>query len=304
MGTRIIDNSGADEAFVSMLMRIVSQENLKEFREYLSAGFGKRKIIEHNPTQNGIAYSSKDSIHVSMSEGRGGFDDFVRYWDKDGNPIGFNFQGKDYMFDKDKLPEHELESDKERQNVNIPLDSDLVQAITRAVAEKNNTEIYGAEILVIEPPVDGVAFAQKARGVTALARKDSDAVEKSVWFDAVRLYDANGAFLGMQVTDDNLFNQYDVADSGLVKVDAKTTEMIKKANKKLEPVRDENGTITGLNVIAMSKKQQFERGQSLIEEQMLRNVPENSELAKYLEQYPDAKVTRNSLGWKIGRAHV
>ncbi len=301
MTTRIIDNSGADKIFVES-MYANSKVSLEEFRNGIKERIVPRKleIIEINPPQDGIAYIGKDFMHLSMSEGRGGFFNFERYWDKDGNQIGFGYKGQKYMFDKEKLPERgqEINVAPQVNKAYVPLESELVRAMTRAVGENNNMEIYGTEVLAIEPAIDGVAFMQKARGVAALAQKDSNVVEKSVWFDVVRLYDAKGAFLGMQVTDDNLFNKYDVANSGLVKADAKTMEMIKNANKKLEAVRDVNGSIVGFDLITMSKRQQFERGQARVTEIMAPNVPENSELAKYLEQYPEAILTPDrKWGW-------
>ncbi len=303
MTTRIIDNSDAKKVFVNILMKRLPKENLEEFRKALKTRIVvnnlKGEILEFNPPKDGVAYSSKDFMHVSMTGGRGGFCLFERYWDKDGNPIGFSYEGQKYMFDKNKMPEQgqEIGDQSQPDKANVALNSDLVQAMTKAVAENDNMEIYGTEVLAIEPAIDGVAFVQKARGVAALARNGSDIVEKSVWFDAVRLYDAKGAFLGMQVTDESLFNEYNVANSGLVKASDMTTEMVKKANKKLEAVRDANGNIIELNLIAMSKKQQFERGQTLIVDQVASKVPENSELARYLQEFPDAMLKQGPGGW-------
>ena len=146
--------------------------------------------------------------------------------------------------------------------------------MTRAIGEKNNMEIYGTEALVIEPAIDGVAYAQKARGVASLARKGSNVVEKSVWFDAVRLYDAKGAFLGMQVTDDKLFSEYDVANSGLVKAGDKTLAMLENANKKLKLVKDENGNIVDSKMEHVDAKMIFERAITHIKEQLSKNGKE------------------------------
>lgn len=290
-------NDSWAERVVAYLTRVLPKRKLETFRK----SYSKENVIEHNPPFNGIAYSCAYRCHTLVtkptpngrSEAKSSHADIVQYWDKDGNCIGFMFQSQQYMFDMEKLPERGQETNAQSQvnKTDVPLESDLVRAMTRAIGENNNMEIYGTEVLVIEPAIDGVAFVQKARGVAALARKGSTVVEKSVWFDVVRLYDAKGAFLGMQVTDDNLFNQYKVANSGLVKADAKTMEMIKNANKKLEAVRDVNGSIVGLDLTALSKKQQFERGQTQITERVTPNIPENSELAKYLEQYPDATVS-------------
>ncbi len=301
-GQMVVNDSWA-ERVVSYLTRFLPKEKLEDFKKHNS----KENVIEHNPPFNGIAYSCAYRCLTMVSqrqpnarvEAKSSYANIVQYWDKDGNCIGFNFQGQQYMFDKEKLPERGQEINVRPQinKANVPLESDLVRAMTRAVGENNNMEIYGTEVLVIEPAIDGVAFAQKARGVAALAQKGSNVVEKSVWFDVVRLYDAKGTFLGMQVTDDNLFNKYDVTNSGLVKADAKTMEMIKNANKKLEAVRDVNGSIIGLDLITMSKRQQFERGQAQVTEMMAPNVPENSELDKFLKEFPDAELKQGANGW-------
>ncbi len=285
--------SDVEKAIFNLLKQMLPNTKLQDLEKKPNS-----EIREIKPPRDGIAYVGEYLMEMAMTgiPGMLGSSDKIKieqYWNKDGNCIGFMFQGKKYMFAKEKLPERgqEISSQGQNNKLNVSLDSDLVRAMTRAIGENNNMEIYGTEILVIEPAIDGVAFVQKARGVAALARKGSTVVEKSVWFDAVRLYDAKGTFLGMQVTDDNLFNEYKVANSGLVKADAKTMEMINNANKKLEAVRDVNGSIVGLDLTALSKKQQFERGQTQITERMTPNIPENSELAKYLEQYPDATVS-------------
>lgn len=294
LGGQMTVNDSWAERVVSYLTGFLPKRKLETFRK----NYSKEDVIEHNPPFNGIAYSCAYRCHTMVtkpiSNGRGeaksSYADIVQYWDKDGNCIGFMFQGQKYMFDKEKLPEQGQEKNTQSQDnkVNVSLDSDLVRAMTRAVGENNNMEIYGTEVLAIEPAIDGVAFAQKARGVAALARQGSSVVEKSVWFDAVRLYDAKGAFLGMQVTDDKLFNEYDVSNSGLLKADAKTMEMIKNANKKLEAVRDANGSIIGLDLTALSKKQQFERGQVLL---TTTKIPENSDMARFVAEHPGVKVT-------------
>ena len=92
----------------------------------------------------------------------------------------------------------------------------------------------------------------------------------------------------LMYTYDKLFNEYDVSNSGLVKADAKTMEMIKNANKKLEAVRDANGSIIGLDLAALSKKQQFERGQVLL---TTTKIPENSDMARFVAEHPGVKVT-------------
>ena len=288
--------SNVEKAIFNLLKQMLPNTKLQDFEKKPNS-----EIREIKPPRDGIAYVCEylldmRGVHLGLSSGDIKIE---QYWNKDGNCIGFNFQGQEYMFDKEKLPEREQETNAQSQvnKTNVPLESDLVRAMTRAVGENNNMEIYGTEVLAIEPAIDGVAFAQKARGVTALARNGSNVLEKSVWFDVVRLYDAKGTFLGMQVTDDNLFDEYDVANSGLVKADAKTIEMIKKANKKLEAVRDANGSIIGLDLITISKKQQFERGQVLVTEMKTQNIPKDSELAKYLEQYPDAILTQGPGGW-------
>lgn len=106
MTARIIDNSGADKIFVDLMYK-GPKESLEEFKNGLKTRIVLRKleVVEVNPPQDGIAYSSKDFTHVSMSEGRGGFFEFERYWDKDGNPIGFGYKGQKYMFDKEGLPD-------------------------------------------------------------------------------------------------------------------------------------------------------------------------------------------------------
>lgn len=270
-----------------MLNQMLPNTKLQDFKNSTSRG-----VRQINPPRDGIAYACEYLMDIPHMIGVPGGIKIEQYWDKDGNCIGFIFQGKKYMFDKEKLPEQGQEKNTQSQDtkVNVSLDSDLVRDMTRAVGENYNMEIYDTEVLVIEPAIDGVAFAQKARGVAALARKGSSAVEKSVWFDAVRLYDAKGAFLGMQVTDDKLFNEYDVSNSGLVKADDKTMEMIKKANKKLEAARDANGSIIiiGLDLTGLSEKQQFERGQVLL---TTTKIPENSDMARFVAEHPGVKVT-------------
>ena len=282
------------KAILGLLNQMFPNTKLQDFKN--STNRGVRQI---NPPRDGIAYACEYLMDIPHMIGVPGGIKIEQFWDKDGNCIGFMFDGRNYMFDKEKLPEQGQEKNTQSQDnkENVPLESDLVRDMTRAVGENNNMEIYGTEVLAIEPAIDGVAFAQKARGVTDLARNGSNVLEKSVWFDVVRLYDAKGTFLGMHVTDDNLFDEYDVANSGLVKADAKTIEMIKKANKKLEAVRDANGSIIGLDLITISKKQQFERGHVLVTEMKTQNIPKDSELAKYLEQYPDAILTQGPGGW-------
>lgn len=291
--------SDVEKAIFNLLKQMLPNTKLQDFEKKPNS-----EIREIKPPRDGIAYVGEYLMEMAMTgiPGMLGSSDKIKieqYWNKDGNCIGFMFQGKKYMFDKEKLPERgqEISSQGQNNKLNVSLDSDLVRAMTRAVGENNNMEIYGTEVLVIEPAIDGVAFVQKARGVAALARNGSDIVEKSVWFDAVRLYDVKGAFLGMQVTDESLFNEYNVANSGLVKASDMTTKMVKKANKKLEAVRDANGNIIELNLIAMSKKQQFERGQTLIVDQVAPKVPENSELARYLQEFPDAMLKQGPGGW-------
>ena len=43
----------------------------------------------------------------------------------------------------------------------------------------------------------------------------------------------------------------------------------------------------------LDKKKIFEQGQAMLNSEF----PKNSELAKYLEQYPDAKITSSNFGW-------
>lgn len=273
------------KAILGLLNQMLPNTKLQDFKN--STNRGVRQI---KPPRDGIAYACEYLMDIPHMIGIPGGIKIEQFWDKDGNCIGFMLDGRNYMFDKEKLPEQGQEKNTQSQDnkVNVSLDSDLVRAMTRAIGENNNMEIYGTEVLAIEPAIDGVAFAQKARGVAALARQGSSVVEKSVWFDAVRLYDAKGAFLGMQVTDDKLFNEYDVSNSGLVKADDKTMEMIKKANKKLEAVRDANGSIIGLDLTGLSKKQQFERGQVLL---TTTKIPENSDMARFVAEHPGVKVT-------------
>lgn len=102
-----------DKKMVDFLMKRLPKEKLTEFRESLKKRIVsnnlEQKIVEFNPPRDGVAYSCKDMMHVTFADiyGRpmGGFAKFERYWDKDGNCIGFEFRGKKYMFDKEKQSE-------------------------------------------------------------------------------------------------------------------------------------------------------------------------------------------------------
>lgn len=106
----MMDNSWA-ERVVAYLTQLLPKENLEEFRESLASrsviNSPERVIIEFDPPQNGIAYSCAYRRHTIVSDGgaKSSYADVEQFWDKDGNCIGFMFQGRKHMFDKENLVE-------------------------------------------------------------------------------------------------------------------------------------------------------------------------------------------------------
>ncbi len=202
MTTRIIDNSGADKIFVDFMYKS-PKENLEEFRKGIKEKIVPRKleVIEINPPQDGIAYIGKDFMHLSMSEGRGGFFDFERYWDKDGNPIGFGYKGQQYMFDKENLPERDRELGGQ-MTVNDSWAERVVSYLTGFLPKRKLETFrknYSKEdVIEHNPPFNGIAYSCAYRCHTMVTKPipNGRGEAKSSYADIVQYWDKDGNCIG------------------------------------------------------------------------------------------------------------
>ncbi len=92
--------SDVEKAILGLLQQMLPNTKMQDFEK-------KRDIREINPPRDGIAYACEylldmRGVHLGVASGDIKIE---QYWNKDGNCIGFMFQGQQYMFDKEKLPE-------------------------------------------------------------------------------------------------------------------------------------------------------------------------------------------------------
>lgn len=85
-----------EREILGLLKQLLPNTKLKDFEE--SSNREIRGII---PPRDGIAYACEYLMKMSSLD----YIKVEQYWDKDGNCIGFMFQGQKYMFDKEKLSE-------------------------------------------------------------------------------------------------------------------------------------------------------------------------------------------------------
>ena len=276
---------------VEYFTRVLQKSNLEKFKK---SHQNKYEIKEVKPPRDGVAYSCayKFLHHTDTSFCA----DIEQYWDKNGNCIGFMLDGVKHMFDKEKLIEHKAEKEDYVKDVKVGLDSDLSHDMMRNMSHRADDKVYVVEPSPKLEKYRDVMYVKFDRGVASLSRKGSSGrvVEKSVWFDTVKMYDEHGNLLFMRVVDDKLFEQYEVPEgSGLEKAGPEVQDIISAATHSLVLLKD-GGRPFGFHPVRLDNvAQRYKDGQNRI----LSKVPENSELAKYLEQYPDAKVKPSRFGW-------
>lgn len=268
---------------VKRLLRELRTLSLEKFKKYYD---GQYEIKEVKPPLDGVAYYSVyEYRHHTMPE----FNASVgMQWDKDGNPVGFVLNGKTYLF-----------ADADRPNVSIALNSNLA---------KDMKSPLNTEARIIEPAFGGVAYAVKGRGVTAMRPKgyNGRGVVKSVWFDVIRKYDAHGRYLGAEIIDEDVLASYEIPAEYYQPANPLMLELYAKATYKLVAEKDALGQISGFQSVPVKEltndndvvQQKFNNARARVGGRNNRNVPEHSELTKYLEQYPDAILTPDSKwGW-------
>lgn len=95
-----------EKAIFNLLKQMLPNTKLQDFEKKPNS-----EIREIKPPRDGIAYVGEYLMEMAMTgiPGMLSSSDKIKieqYWNKDGNCIGFVFQGQQYMFDKEKLPEH------------------------------------------------------------------------------------------------------------------------------------------------------------------------------------------------------
>ena len=97
--------SDVEKAIFNLLKQMLPNTKLQDFEKKPNS-----EIREIKPPRDGIAYVCEYLMEMAMTgiPGMLSSSDKIKieqYWNKDGNCIGFMFQGQQYMFDKEKLPE-------------------------------------------------------------------------------------------------------------------------------------------------------------------------------------------------------
>lgn len=87
-----------EKAIFNLLKQMLPNTKLQDFEKKPNS-----EIREIKPPRDGIAYVGEYLMEIIPGRDKIKIE---QYWNKDGNCIGFMFQGKKYIFDKEKLPEH------------------------------------------------------------------------------------------------------------------------------------------------------------------------------------------------------
>lgn len=284
-----------ENAIFVLLKQMLPNTKLKDFERL------PREIREINPPRDGIAYACKylmDIDGLRMSDIK-----IEQYWDKDGNCIGFEFQGKKHMFDKEILPEQEYDDVQDDGDfIKVKLNSDLARDMS------HNPFGGDGKVYVVNPAVNGVSYVFPMRQVRSLAPKGSNGrvAVKSVWFDALCMYDASGRLIETQVTDKDFFDKWIVPpEMKLKKADNSASRMVSDATHHLVALRNPDDSIFAFHPVRLDGRtvvrnigQMFNDARARIGISNGGDIPKDSELAKYLEQYPDAILTPDSKwGW-------
>ena len=185
---------------VGYFLRELRTLDLEKFKKLYG---GQYDIKEVKPSRDGVAYfCAYEYIHHTRSE----FNDYVgMLWNKDGKPLGFVLQGEKYMFDKEILPEQEYgDVQDDGSFIKVKLNSDLARDMS------HNPFGGDGKVYVVNPAVNGVSYVFPMRQVRSLAPKGSNGrvVVKSVFFDALCMYDASGRLIETQVTDKDFFDKW------------------------------------------------------------------------------------------------
>lgn len=253
-----------EKAVLGLLKQMLPNTKLQDFEESLN-----REIREIKPPHDGIAYACEylmdmDKLPFGLSSGDIKIE---QYWNKDGICIGFMFQGQKYMFDKEKLPERDREL-RGQMTVNDSWNDSwaegVVSYLTRVLPKEKleGFKKHNSKENVIEhnPPFNGIAYSCAYRCHTLVSQRLSErAVAKSSHANIVQYWDKDGNCIGFKFQGrEYMFDKEKLPEQG----------------------RD--------NI-----EQRFRDGQNRI----LSKVPENSELAKYLKEFPDAELKQGANGW-------